>query len=286
MLFKNLSCCLVLQKIKEFVLAVFVPRVCFCCNALIVDNIRCCNFTVNDINAFSDVGQNFFCKQCCEKMDVYMITHAFCKKCGYPMRTENFLDKNKQCESCREYKPVFDLARSCYCYKNQIRKMLLNFKFYSFYGFLRFFGCAMYTTYRKQMKTADYVCFIPVTRKKLFFKGFNHACELAKMFCKIAKHDNMDIPILYDLVVKTNTTMLSKTLHQHDRLLKKHCFKINNKYLKTQHSEYTDLNNKTLLVIDDVMTTGGTLNAFAKVIKNQFPKCQIECLTFARTMLW
>ena len=84
--------------------------------------------------------------------------------------------------------------------------MLLNFKFYSFNGSLWFFGKAMYEVYKRQLQKADYVCFVPITKRKLFFKGFNHACELAKMFCKIAKLYNEDAPLLYDVVIKINTT--------------------------------------------------------------------------------
>lgn len=262
-----------------------MPNVCLGCGEINIGNaVDGKTKNCNDKECF--LRQMFFCQRCIGAIDKNVITNGCCEKCGYPIIKENFLDKDKRCQSCKEYKPIFNISRSCYCYRGVIRRMLLNFKFYSAYDGLRFFGKSMYEKYTSQLKKADYVCFVPITRKKLFFKGFNHACELAKIFCKIAKQHNENFLLLYDFVVKTNTTQSSKTMHQQDRLLKKHCFQINDKYLISGNSDYVNLNYKTVLIIDDIMTTGGTLNAMARIIKHNFPQCKIECLTFARTMLW
>ena len=276
-----------LYRFRGCCLSVFVPNVCLGCDCLLHnDNV---NITANNQCCACDAVlliQMFFCDNCEEKTNKHLITHECCRKCGYPIKKENFLDNNKQCQSCKEYKPVFNVARSCYCYKGAIRKMLLNFKFYSFNGCLWFFGKAMYNVYKNQLKTADYVCFVPIIKRKLFLKGFNHACELAKIFCKVAHSNYHDIVLLYDFIIKATATKSSKTLTQHDRLLKKHCFQVNDKYLHKNTNDYIDFNSKTILIIDDIMTTGGTLNAMAKTIKQHFPRCKVECLTFARTMLW
>ena len=277
----------ILYRIRGLFLSIYVPDVCLCCDCILYDTntnivLKKKHYQHNNVL----LKQMFFCDVCEEKVNKHLITNECCKKCGYPIKKENFLDNNKQCQSCKEYKPVFNVARSCYCYKGAIRKMLLNFKFYSFNGCLWFFGKAMYEVYKNQLKTADYVCFVPITKKKLFLKGFNHACELAKIFCKVAHSNYHDIVLLYDFIIKATATKSSKTLTQHDRLLKKHCFKINDKYLHKNTNDYIDFNSKTILVVDDIMTTGGTLNAMAKTIKQHFPRCKVECLTFARTMLW
>ena len=276
-----------LHKVRNCCLLVFVPNVCLGCDCLLRnDNI---NITTNDKHCGNNVvllTQMWFCDKCRDKISQHLITDECCKKCGYPIKKENFLDNNKQCQSCKEYKPIFNIARSCYCYKGAIRKMLLNFKFYSVDGCLWFFGKALYYTYITKLQKADYVCFVPITKRKLFFKGFNHACELAKVFCKVANNNHEDILLLYDLIIKTTNTKASKGLHKQDRLLKQHCFQVNDKYLHKNTNDYIDLNSKTILIIDDIMTTGGTLNAMAKTIKQHFPRCKVECLTFARTMLW
>ena len=277
----------ILYRVRGYCLSAFIPNVCLGCDCLLYnDNV---NVAIN--NQYCDSGAislttMFFCDNCGDKISKYFITKECCKKCGYPIIKENFLDKNKQCQSCKEYKPIFNIARSCYCYKGVIRKMLLNFKFYSFNGSLWFFGKAMYEVYKNQIQKADYVCFVPITRRKLFFKGFNHACELAKVFCKVANNNHEDILLLYDLIIKTTNTKASKGLHKQDRLLKQHCFQVNDKYLHKNTNDYIDFNSKTILIIDDIMTTGGTLNAMAKTITQHFPRCKVECLTFARTMLW
>ena len=90
-------------------------------------------------------------------------------------------------------------------------------------------------------------------------------------------------PLLNDLFVKLKKTQQSKKLSQFERLHKHHFFGINKKYLV---DKYFTLNSKNILIIDDIMTTGSTLNELSFLIGNKYPKANIECLTFARTMLY
>ncbi len=254
------------------------PYSCLSCGVLLQGN----NVKHDKRSEKLPLEERFFCKKCLLKVNV--INNKYCKKCGYPLKTQNFLDKQiTKCYSCEKYNPIFTMARSCYEYKGVIRKLLLHFKFYFNTDYLTFIGQSMYKKYKEELHKADIVCFVPITNMKLFFKGFNHSGLIAKAFIEEAKKQNDNLYLINDFFIKTKKTTASKKMSQLERLYKKHYFSINQKYLM---KDKINLNYKNVLIIDDIMTTGGTLNAISSLIKNEYPKANIECLTFARTMLY
>lgn len=263
-----------LNKFFEVVIDLIAPKCCYLCGIRLFNNENLCDN--------------------CKQKAVLIDQSNCCKKCGYPIltydQTGNFLDKKvkKICPSCNTEKRYFDRAYSVYQYKNIIRKTLMNLKFYFDIDAISFIGIQMFKTYKKTIDKVDFICIIPITNFKLFNKGYNHAGLIAKSFYEVLKkqnqQDNTKETILYDLFVKTTKSVASKQLSQHERWLKKYNFKINSKY-KTK--EYIDsFTGKKFLIIDDIMTTGATLNVASKIIKDTFPKSKVYCLTFARTMLY
>ncbi len=173
------------------------------------------------------------------------------------------------------------MARSAVQYQMQARRMLLLLKFHFNTDGLKFIGERMYEAYlQAQMPHPDIVRFVPITRKKLFFKGFNHAALVANAFVQAAREHGENLNIIYDLLIKTAKTQQSKELNQADRLQKKHFVELNKRHIETIRKA------KHILLIDDIMTTGGTLNNAARVITAASQKCKVSCLTFARTMLY
>ena len=163
--------------------------------------------------------------------------------------------------------------------------MLLSLKF----GFqtegIGFFAENLVKTYNKMPK-ADVICFVPITNKKLFINGFNHAGLIANGFVSLLKKNNKNADEMYirDLLVKTKKTIQSKKLSREGRMVKIHHIEVNKKY---KAGDFTaKFTGKVFLVIDDIMTTGGTMNAVAELLKSTFPHCKVECLTLARTMLY
>ena len=82
----------VLHRARGYCLSVFIPNICLGCDCLLQnDNI---NITAN--NQYRDstailLMQKFFCDICKDKISKYFITQECCKKCGYPIKKENFL---------------------------------------------------------------------------------------------------------------------------------------------------------------------------------------------------
>ena len=248
----------------------------------IVSTYECCFCN----NKLSD--DKYICEDCLKSIHIIKQSSC-CKVCGYPLPdfidTGNFLDKKQSivCPSCQSGKRYFNIARSVFQYKGIIRKCLMNLKFYFQTDFLSFIGEEIYKVY-KTMPKVDYICFIPITRVKLFCKGYNHAGLIASSFFKVLKKTSKKEVLLYDFIVKTKSSQSSKELSQTERWLKKYNFSINQKY--TTDEFIKKISGKHILIIDDIMTTGATLNVASKIIKQTFPKSNVYCLTFARTMLY
>ena len=294
MFLKNIinSKCLLFNFFHSFVVffvKVIIPNSCLNCGSLKYDDN-------NNIDNIKDSKQHFdinvfFCSKCVKKISP-INQNECCKKCGYPLAKENFLDKHKKCHSCELLYPQFNIARSCFEYRGIIRHLILMLKYHFSTDCIDFIGKSMYKTYlenikNKQFQQPDFIFFVPITKTKLITKAFNHSAIIANAFFKEFQKHNANTnqtEILYDFFVKTQKTKQAKLLNQQERITKRHFFSINQKYLTAEYKNY--FSHKTILIIDDIMTTGGTLNELSIITKKAFNHCQIECLTFARTILY
>ena len=148
-----------------------------------------------------------------------------------------------------------------------------------------FVGAEMYKAYLKNIKNGsfvkpDFVCFIPITKRKLFFKTFNHSAIITNAFVNVAKKNGEKLPVIYDFLIKTHKTKQSKMLNQKERITSRHFISVNPKYF------HLELKGKTILLIDDIITTGSTINETTILINKVFPRVKVECLSFARTMVY
>jgi competence protein ComFC len=103
-----------------------------------------------------------------------------------------------------------------------------------------------------------YVVPVPISNKKTKLRGYNQALAIAKGFC-----DSTDIGIFElknDVVIKkVETTPQAKILNRKKRLENvRGVFEIKNKEI---------IKGRTIIVIDDVTTTGGTINEIIKILK-------------------
>ena len=267
-----------LESIKTAILDFLTPNCCVVCGNILQQEIQ----REDDKHKISLA---FLCKKC-QKKAKYINQNSCCKTCGYPLKKMNFLDKNiTTCISCEKYHVYFDKAYSCYEYYGVIKKLLLLLKYNFSNNALSFFGESLYKLYKKKIKKADIICFVPSTKWKLFYKGFNPAGIFTNCLKNSIKKYEDEMPkIYYDLILKNKKTKQSKSMNQIQRLYKKHYFSINEKYQSL--IEKNKNTNIKILIIDDIMTTGGTMNAMSYVLKKHFKKANISCLTFARTMLY
>jgi ComF family protein len=99
---------------------------------------------------------------------------------------------------------------------------------------------------------------VPLTKKKLKERGYNQSEELAKELSKI-----LQIPVVSDVLLKTKNTDPQMELKKEAR--EKNL--LNAFAIKSVKSDLTLLSHKKVFLVDDVYTTGSTMQECAKTLK-------------------
>ena len=187
-----------------------------------------------------------FCPDCIKK--VVFNNGKTCKRCGVGIDGDE-----DYCGNCAYDKLYFDRAYSAFNYEGVVQKTILNMKFDNMGSYARVF--ARYLVYLAQKHNLEYdlVTFVPMSRNSLKKRRYNQAKLLAEHFCALLNQDGL----LVEAVVKVKETVTQEQLSKSER-------KTN---LIGAYRANADVKGKRVLVIDDVKTTGATINECAKVLK-------------------
>lgn len=122
-----------------------------------------------------------------------------------------------------------------------------------------------------QSKQIDALVPVPMHPKKEFIRGYNQSKELARGIA-----DRLNLPILEDAVAKIKQT---KTQTKHSKL--KRLVNVNQVF---KWSTKSISNYKHLAIIDDVVTTGSTLESLIRSFQENYPEIRISiiCLAYAK----
>ncbi|NDF59817.1 MAG: ComF family protein [Crocinitomicaceae bacterium] len=117
--------------------------------------------------------------------------------------------------------------------------------------------------------TIDALIPIPIHSKKKFIRGYNQSTELCKGI-----NNELNIPIDETLLIKSVNTK-SQTKNSKDKRFQNvtNSFKIGKKAPAYKH----------IALVDDVITTGATLETCIEVLKEKFPTIQISIISLAYT---
>lgn len=191
---------------------------------------------------------SFLCATCQENFPFN--DGAVCLKCGRKQAEE------EMCMECRSFLPAFEMARSALCHTGSGKKMLLRYK-KGRRHLEEFLGKQLFLTYQTHFSHVafDGVTFVPLSPKDYAARGFSPAEDLSKILSKLT-----GLPLL-PLLKKVRKTRKQKELPAPARAKNlKNCFACG------------DAKGKTLLLIDDVMTTGATANEAVNALKKKGAK--------------
>ena len=189
------------------------------------------------------VSEKELCKECAEK--VVYITEPRCKKCGKPVRYE----EQEYCYDCQKNVHTYEQGRSIWMHKMPVSLSIYQFKYKNRRIYGEFYAKEMFRIYGRLIIP------IPLHRKKKRLRGYNQAEIIARNLGEI-----MDIPVDCKSVIRNRYTRPQKELNDKER-------KKNLKQAFSITSQWA--NYKNVLVIDDIYTTGSTIDTVTKELKSR-----------------
>lgn len=117
------------------------------------------------------------------------------------------------------------------------------------------------------MQTPDMIIPVPLHKRRLRWRGFNQALSLAHAL-------DLHVPVVPDILIRKRYTSPQVTMRDREARYKN----VEKAFLVINGSA---VQNKNVLLIDDVMTTGTTLAECARTLKNAGAKT-VHCLVLAR----
>ena len=199
--------------------------------------------------------------------DIHFISQPHCEICGIPMEFE--IEEEKICEKCLKDRPEYNKARAVCAYGDVVIKMVTNFKYYDRHHIAPSMADMMLKSCHELIKRADIMVPIPLHKSRLISRKYNQATILAR---RISAKSGvpMDINILRRVKQTRQQTRLSRS-QRFDNM--EGAFEV-----------IANVEGKTILLIDDVLTTGATANSAAFKLKQAGAKC-VDVAVFARTGL-
>lgn len=193
--------------------------------------------------------------------------NSLCKKCEIELKKQAVFGIDNYREDCQK---LFDEHLYIFTYSGVIRDIMLNYKFnddsYLYKTFTNFL--LKNENFVENINSYDIIVPVPLSKKRKMERGYNQSLLIAKEISKSTK-----IKINNDCLKKVKNIVAQSTLNKEDRQKN-----IEGAFILKNNK---NIQNKKVLIIDDIFTTGSTVNECSKIIK-QAGATNIGILTIAK----
>lgn len=217
------------EKIKNFIVNIFYPRRCAICDKALAGDLT-------------------ICSDCSGK--VRTISGDTCHKCGKKLKH----DEEMFCYDCRRLSKCYDRGFAVFEY-DDIKGSIYRFKYSRRPEYALFYADKTNELLGDVIKQLGIQAYIPVPihDNRLRMRGYNQSIEFAR-----ALSDITGVPVLNGFVIRSKNTSPLKKM---DAFKRKEALKNAFKLVRN------DVKLTRVCVIDDIYTTGATINAISALLK-------------------
>ena len=187
-------------------------------------------------------GDSLLCPACINSLP--RLTSERCPICALPTPAAEV------CGACLKHAPQFDATQAVFCYEFPLDRLIQSLKYVHRLASTDFLGgelARLATPWRP-----DLILPVPLAAARLAQRGFNQALELARPLARA-----LGAPLEISRIQRRRDTTPQAGLPWKERAKNiRHAFECE-----------IDLTGKTVLLVDDVMTTGATLDELARTLK-------------------
>lgn len=240
---------------KPFIDLIYPPRCAICQEFLWKERAK------------KDQRELLFCRPCFDSFSE--ITSPLCTVCGRPFASK--VEEDHPCEDCLRKRYFYDMVRAPYLYEGGLMEVIHQFKYGGRTHLADSLGLLLASFVKEWMETTPEFLTIPVPLhpKRLYEREFNQSLLLARHVTSLL---GMELDFLSLRRIRYTRPQTGLTSEERKRNVRK-AFEITNREA---------VKGRIVLLVDDVTTTGSTLNECARVLKRAGAE-RVFGLVLART---
>jgi ComF family protein len=183
------------------------------------------------------------------------ISAPICVRCGVPFASVEQGGDEGLCPGCRQAPPLFRQARAAVRYDEQGRRLVLPLKHGDRLDLAPILAPMLVRAGQALLERADVLVPVPLHRQRLFHRKYNQAAVLAFAAGRLARR-----PVLPDALLRTR-----RTAPLDDKSPEERAREVAGS-LRVRPNRAAAISGRTVLLVDDVMTSGATANACAAAL--------------------
>lgn len=200
------------------------------------------------------MGERGLCPVC--KGRRQRVAPSHCLKCGRPME-----EKREYCRECEGREREFAAGHSAFLYDTRMKKSIARFKYHGRREYAGYYAAELYRQWGGWIGelAPQALVPVPVHRKRLAKRGFNQAREVAVSLSALC-----GVPVADDWLFRIRDTKPMKELDKIERVSN-----LNQAFFIFPQKGELYKNVKCVIIIDDIYTTGSTIEACAQALKRE-----------------
>lgn len=191
--------------------------------------------------------------------DIHFISDPKCTVCGYPfgveMSSEIGLTGKNECATCFQTERAYTKAISAIRYDDESRKMIIGFKHNDRLEYAQFFVNLLKIAGQNIFDECDIIVPVPLHRKRLLNRRYNQSAVLSRLLAR-------------ELFIEHEPEALKRTKNTPPQQGNKNKRHLNVRGAFSIKSKFENkIREKRVLLIDDVYTTGATVEYCARALR-------------------